>query len=174
MKQTNAKPMIIILILILAVLSVDLYLRYKKDSNPDYSILNLQDDPLSLTGFVSVDISTTNDAMILTKDCKSLAMSTYDFQVYSIQQGLDDKIDARPLTHDVANAILSNYNIKVMMVKISEYESGLYKANLFLKQNDQILNIESRPSDAIAIAVRQNSPIYIKKDILDKQAQDSC
>ena len=102
MKGGQAKRnIIIILILILVVVSADLYLRFKKEVNPEYNLLKVQDDPMSLTGFIEVDISTADNAMVLTNKCKSLVMSTNDVQTYSIQQGLDNKIDTRPLTHDI-------------------------------------------------------------------------
>lgn len=170
----NKKLIVILLVLILVVISADLYLRFKKETNPEYSILNLKDDPMSLTGFVEADISTLPNSMILTSNCKSLVMSTNDIQTYSIQQGLDNKIDARPLTHDIFTGILENYNIKILMVKITELDQGLYTANIFLKQNDHVLNLETRPSDSIALAVRENAAIYIKKELLDKYGQDSC
>ncbi len=173
--MTNKKKLIVILlVLILAVISADLYLRFKKETNPSYSILNLQDDPMSLTGFVEADISTLQNSMILTNNCRSIVMSTNDIQTYSIQQGLDNKIDARPLTHDIVKGILENYNIKILMVKITELDQGLYTANIFLKQNEHVLNLEARPSDSIALAVRENAAIYIKKELLDKYGQDSC
>src|SRR3990167_1863693 len=128
MKGGQAKRnIIIILILILVVVSADLYLRFKKEVNPEYNLLKVQDDPMSLTGFIEVDISTADNSMVLTNNCRSLVMSTNDVQTYSIQQGLDNKIDTRPLTHDIVNGILNNYDIKILMVKVTELDKGLYK-----------------------------------------------
>ncbi len=173
-KDKGKKTLAIILLLILIAISLDAYIRYKKDANPGYSILNIKDDPMSLAGYTQVEISTAQNSMILTKSCKSLVMSTTDIQVYSIQQGLDNKIDTRPLTHDTMKGIIDNFDIKVLMVKISELDKGLYTASLFLKQDDNLLNLETRPSDSIALAVRKNAPIYLRKDILEREGQDSC
>lgn len=174
MKKNNNKYIVVLLVLILAAVSVDAYLRYKKEVNPEYNLLKVQDDPMSLTGFIEVDISTADNSMVLTNNCRSLAMSTNDVQTYSIQQGLDNKIDTRPLTHDIVKGILNNYDIEVLMVKVTELDKGLYKGNLFLKQNNRLLNLETRPSDSIALAVREHAPIYVQKDILDKYGQYSC
>ncbi len=174
MKKNNNKYIVVLLVLILAAVSADAYLRYKKEVNPEYNLLKVQDDPMSLTGFIEVDISTADNSMVLTNKCRSLVMSTNDVQTYSIQQGLDNKIDTRPLTHDIVKGILNNYDIKVLMVKVTELDKGLYKGNLFLKQDNQLLNLETRPSDSIALAVRENAPIYVQKDILDKYGQYSC
>ena len=87
-------------------------------------------------------------------------------QIYSIQKGLENKIEFRPLTHDLIKSILDVFGIEVLMVKITDYKGGVYFANLILKQGNKILNIDSRPSDAIAIAIRLNKPIYIKEDLL--------
>ncbi len=174
MKKNNSRYIAVLLVLILAAVSADAYLRYKKEVNPEYNLLKVQDDPMSLTGFIEVDISTADNAMVLTNKCRSLVMSTNDVQTYSIQQGLDNKIDTRPLTHDIVKGILNNYDIKVLMVKVTELDKGLYRGNLFLKQGNQLLNLETRPSDSIALAVRESAPIYVQKDILDKYGQYSC
>jgi bifunctional DNase/RNase len=60
------------------------------------------------------------------------------------------------------------------MVKIESFSGGAYFAKLLLQQGNKILNLDSRPSDAIAIAVRTNAPVYVSKDIMTMMGENVC
>ncbi len=85
-------------------------------------------------------------------------MSTTRQQTYSIASGMEDIEAERPTTHDLMRDIFDLYDIRVLMVKIDNCKDQLYQARLLLQQGNKILNLDSRPSDAIAVAVRSERP----------------
>jgi uncharacterized protein len=72
----------------------------------------------------------------------------------------------RPLTHDLTVNILKELGVEIEKIIISDLNQNTYYAIIALRQGDKILNIDSRPSDAIALAVRTNSPIFIDDKVL--------
>ncbi|MEM4703214.1 MAG: DUF151 domain-containing protein [Candidatus Pacearchaeota archaeon] len=72
------------------------------------------------------------------------------------------------MTHDIIKNIFEIYDIKVIHVIIHETRDGIYLAKIFLRQGNKILALDSRPSDAIAIALRFDAKIYIKRQVLEE------
>ncbi|MBM3254577.1 MAG: bifunctional nuclease family protein, partial [Candidatus Omnitrophica bacterium] len=74
----------------------------------------------------------------------------------------------RPMTHDLLVNILNNIDLKIEKVVISDLRDDTYYAIIYLIKNGQKIEIDSRPSDALAIAVRANSPIFINDKVFQK------
>jgi bifunctional DNase/RNase len=129
---------------------------------------------LSTEGFSRVGVFVEPSIIYLVSDCYRLSMTTDEYQTRSIQMGLEGKLGFRPTAHDIIKDILENFGLDVLMVKITDLNQGTYYAKLLIKQGNRILNLDSRPSDAIAIAVRTNASIYIKQDLLDANADKIC
>lgn len=74
----------------------------------------------------------------------------------------------RPLTHDLIYRIIVETDMKVEKILIDELNHNTFFAKIYIRKSDgSIKIIDSRPSDAIAIAVRSASPIYVKSEIFD-------
>lgn len=74
----------------------------------------------------------------------------------------------RPLTHDLLTNILKELEAKVEKVIITDLRDDTFYANIILKTKEKIYNIDSRPSDSIAIAVRTQAPIFIEDKVFEK------
>jgi bifunctional DNase/RNase len=76
----------------------------------------------------------------------------------------------RPLTHDLFMAFAKAVNVQLRSVDIYKYEDGVFFSALVFDNNnaDEKLRIDSRTSDAIALAIRTNAPIYISESILQE------
>lgn len=177
----NLNIVLIVLLVIAIIIIVNLIQYYGvveklSEKKIEISKLDIAEDPLSLKGFSEVNISVNSPtaAIILTEDCKSIIMTTTEQQIYSIQKGLEERTEARPTTHDLIEDTLENFGIKVLMVKIVTLKEGTYYANLILKKENKILNLDAKPSDSIAIAVRTNAPVYVKKSLLTQYGQKTC
>jgi hypothetical protein len=72
----------------------------------------------------------------------------------------------RPMTHDLLYSILRETRISVVKVVVTELRENTFYANLYLKSGGKTITIDSRPSDAIAIAVRAEAPIYVSTELL--------
>jgi bifunctional DNase/RNase len=74
---------------------------------------------------------------------------------------------ARPMTHDLLKTILGEVGCSVESVEITELKENTYYASVILKLAGRQVIIDSRPSDAIALALRTKSPIYVAKAVLE-------
>lgn len=75
---------------------------------------------------------------------------------------------ARPLTHDLMFSIFNEVRLKVQRVVITELKESTYYAELVLSEGERALVLDSRPSDAIAIALRASAPIYVTQQVLEQ------
>ena len=77
-------------------------------------------------------------------------------------------IPPRPLSHDLMVSMFHAFGISLDEVLIYKFSEGVFMSKLKLSANDQNLELESRTSDAIALALRTNAPIYTTQEVLDK------
>jgi hypothetical protein len=99
-------------------------------------------------------------------------------QALSIQLGRDGRAIKRPLTHDLIANIFKALKIEVGRITITDLREGVYYADLELRKNGGTHHIDSRPSDAIALSLRVNAPIYamphLLKPISDLEREESA
>ncbi len=76
----------------------------------------------------------------------------------------------RPLSHDLMHNIFKATDIKLLEVFIHKFEDGAFFAELLLKQNDKEYRIDSRTSDAVALAIRAGSDIYTTEEIMQNMS----
>lgn len=88
----------------------------------------------------------------------------------SIASAIKQVTMARPLTHDLFYELLLELGMTVQRIMITELRDSTYFAELVLGQGERALILDSRPSDAIAMALRASAPIYVSRQVLD-QAQ---
>jgi hypothetical protein len=74
----------------------------------------------------------------------------------------------RPVTHDLVASILNNFKIEVSRVEITDLKDNTYFALIHLVQDGKPFKIDARPSDAIAIALRTQSPIYVDETVIEQ------
>ena len=75
---------------------------------------------------------------------------------------------ARPLTHDLLDSIISTLGASVNFIVVNDLHNDTFYAKIMLSSNGKQLEIDSRPSDAIALAVRVTVPIYVEESVLEK------
>jgi bifunctional DNase/RNase len=92
------------------------------------------------------------------------------FEAQSILLALKGVILHRPLTHDLCIDIITSCGGKLDMVNINKLDKGTFYAQLILNLMDKKVTIDARPSDSIAIAIRQGVPIYVSKEVIDVAA----
>jgi|SRR5579884_788669 len=73
---------------------------------------------------------------------------------------------ARPLTHDLCKTIIAGLGASLRRVEITRVENNTYYGELHLERDGKAVNIDSRPSDAIAIALRLDAPIFAAESLL--------
>lgn len=79
-----------------------------------------------------------------------------------------ERIDTpRPMTHDLLRNVLQHLNAEVEKIVVTELKDNTFYALIHLKLNGEDMAIDSRPSDAIALALRTDSPIFVTEDVIN-------
>ena len=129
---------------------------------------------VSTAGYVPVRISVEGSDLIMASDCYSLRVTISDIQALSIANGLEKRIETRPLTHDIMKDMFEHYGLEVLAARVNYFQDGIYYGDIILQQGNKVLNIDSRPSDAIAIAVRYDIPVHFNESLLMQQGAKTC
>ena len=87
-------------------------------------------------------------------------------EAQSIALKINNKKSPRPLTHDLIKNILNVFEAELQKVLIYDMVNDVFYAELYIKKDDKVLIIDARTSDAVALAVRSDCPIFIKSEIL--------
>ena len=113
----------------------------------------------------------TNMPLVILKDNEDkyiLPIWIGALEAMAISMPLKDMIMPRPMTHDLFLDTITNLGAEIVQVEISELKDSTYYAILVIKHNDKELRIDSRPSDAIAMAVRTKAPILVNQKVLEE------
>jgi len=89
------------------------------------------------------------------------------FEAQSIALGLEKMKPARPMTHDLLKNFADTYHISLKEVVINKFENGVFHAILICEANNEITEIDARTSDAVALAIRFECPIFAYETILE-------
>jgi bifunctional DNase/RNase len=92
-------------------------------------------------------------------------------EAVSIQMELDSKTPQRPMTHDLITNILQELGAKLVRVTVNDFADSVYYASLHLEMGrgeNNLQEIDARPSDAIALALRTNAQILVADDVAAK------
>ena len=89
------------------------------------------------------------------------------FEARSIASEMEAKTPIRPNTHDLAKSLIARLHGEVLRVVVTELRGGTYYAVLSLEAGGDLLQLDSRPSDAIAIALRTGAPIFVRAPVFD-------
>lgn len=84
----------------------------------------------------------------------------------AIKMAVDGVVPPRPMSHDLIRSFGEHLNIKMSHAVITEVKSNTYYAKIHLTTRGTEQSVDSRPSDAIALALRTNSPIYVTQEVL--------
>jgi bifunctional DNase/RNase len=90
------------------------------------------------------------------------------FEAQAIVIKLENLEPPRPLTHDLIKVIADQFDITIIEVVINKLEDGVFFSKLICNNGEKEYSIDSRTSDAVAIALRFGCPIYINEEILEK------
>ena len=88
----------------------------------------------------------------------------------AILMRLQNATSPRPLTHDLLTDILGQLEAQVLRVTVTELRDNTFYASITISMNGSELEIDSRPSDAIALAVRTQAPIFAADDVIDESS----
>jgi bifunctional DNase/RNase len=117
---------------------------------------------------IALDAITRSPIVLLkdSSDRRALPIYIGQDQARAIMGAMDHQKPPRPLTHDLMVNILEAWNMTLEKVIIHSLQKDTFYAALIVQQGDVKKEIDSRPSDAIAIALRTNSPIWVMEEVV--------
>lgn len=122
----------------------------------------------------SVRVSLTNQQRIVVLKARDqdlfLPIWIGPFEAEAITIALQEVEVARPQTHDLLHKLFQFFNAKLEKVIISAIKDDVYYATLLAKDEGKTLEIDARPSDAIALALRAHVPLLVVKAVMDEAA----
>ena len=92
------------------------------------------------------------------------------FEVEAIRFKLMDVEVQRPMTHDLLGSVIGDLGATIESIVVSELKNDTFFAKIVINYNGNVVEVDSRPSDAIALAVRANAPIFASDDVIEKAA----
>ena len=98
---------------------------------------------------------------------KKLPIVIGSYEAQSIAIALEKKIKtSRPLTHELFKGFADKFNISLNHIVIHKLSDGVFYSNLVCEKDSEVVKVDSRTSDAIALSIRFNAPIFVTKEIL--------
>lgn len=94
------------------------------------------------------------------------------FEAFAIDRFVKEQRPPRPLTHELLFSILQQLGAHVERTEVTKLEESTFYANLVLKRGEEKIDVDARPSDAIALAVRSGAPIFVHEDVIDEVASN--
>ena len=91
-------------------------------------------------------------------------------EAHSIAACYNNQSFPRPLSHDLFKSILGDLNCKITKIHVTDLIDGTFYARVFIQNSNEILDLDSRPSDAIALALRFEAPIFVHESVFKAAA----
>jgi bifunctional DNase/RNase len=127
----------------------------------EFKIKGLMMDPL------------TNSPIVVLQDTSSetlLPIWVGIFEANAIALQIEKVDTPRPMTHDLIKGLLNHLNAQVVKVVVTELKDNTFYALIFLNASGKLIAVDSRPSDAIALALRTDSPIFVTEEVIAKSS----
>lgn len=112
----------------------------------------------------------TNMPIIILKDAtgaKALPIWVGYFEANAIALEIEKITTPRPMTHDLIKSLIQTMNAEVNHILVNELKDNTFYAKISLLAGGNTLTVDSRPSDAIALALRTKSPIYVEENVIE-------
>jgi len=99
---------------------------------------------------------------------RSLPIWVGIFEAHAIAREIEEFQTPRPMTHDLIKNIINGVEGKVTRILVSDLQDNTFFAQIFLAMSGSEISIDSRPSDAIALALRMSAPIFVEEKVLEE------
>ncbi|MCL6482070.1 MAG: bifunctional nuclease family protein [Firmicutes bacterium] len=111
----------------------------------------------------------TNMPIVVLKDVHGNAILPIWVGVYeanAIALEIEKVQTPRPMTHDLMRNLLLGLNVRVQKVVVNDLKDDTFYALIWMERDGRVMSIDSRPSDALALALRVDCPIYVEEEVL--------
>jgi bifunctional DNase/RNase len=114
--------------------------------------------------------SETNQSIVVLKEeatGRTLPIWVGLFEANAITMGIEHTWTPRPMTHDLIKNVIEGMNANVRQITVNDLRSNTFYAIIYLEIDGRVVEIDSRPSDAIALALRVKAPIFVAEKVLE-------
>jgi uncharacterized protein len=118
----------------------------------------------------------SNMPIVLLKDVGSdtvlpIWVGVYEFNAIAME--IQKMTTPRPMTHDLIKTVLTGFDATVHKIVVTELKDDIFYAVIWLEREGRVVSIDSRPSDALALALRVDCPIFVDEEVLKNSKQES-
>ncbi len=120
--------------------------------------------------FLTFD-STSNGFVVLLMDLANktgLPIWIGPFEANAIAMKLKKMASQRPMTHDLIHSILNSLDSRVIKIVVNDLKENTYYGLIYLNRKGEEIILDSRPSDAIAVALTSGAPIFVSEEVIEK------
>ena len=121
---------------------------------------------------VRVDLQSNTPVLLLQEtdgEGRTLPIFIGTPEAAAIAYALQGVTMPRPMTHDLMRDVLLSLDVQIERVVITELQNSTYYAELRLRRGGDVTIVSSRPSDAVAVAVRTGSPLFVSDELMDSE-----
>ena len=121
---------------------------------------------------VRVDLQSNTPVLLLQEtdgEGRTLPIFIGTPEAAAIAYALQGVTMPRPMTHDLMRDVLMSLDVQIERVVITELQNSTYYAELRLRRGGDVTVVSSRPSDAVAVAVRTGSPLFVSDELMDSE-----
>jgi len=116
----------------------------------------------------------SDQQLIVLKECqgeRSIPIVIGIVEIFAIDRRLKGHMPPRPLTHDLLASVIDALDASIEKIVINDLTDHIFYARIHLRHGEKRIEIDSRPSDAIAVGVALSAPIFVAEHVLDQAAQ---
>ncbi len=122
---------------------------------------------------LALDVTSNSPVVVLAPEEGDLVLPIWigHFEAWAIAMELSGVASKRPLTHDLLNGVIGRLGGSVAKIEVTELREQTFYAKIFVNRNGQTLEIDARPSDSIALALKAKAPIFVNEDLFQSRPQ---
>lgn len=122
---------------------------------------------------LALDVTSNSPVVVLAPEEGDLVLPIWigHFEAWAIAMELSGVSSKRPLTHDLLNGMIGQLGGQVAKVEVTELREQTFYAKIFVSRNGQTIEIDARPSDSIALALKAKAPIFVSDELFQKRAE---
>ena len=127
-----------------------------------------------LENYREMEIKIVPERVIFEDECATLTVATTLEKTEKLIRSTDGEFLIRPQEHDVLEEVIDVFGINVAYVAIDDIKDNIFYAHMVLHDDDNVLNMDIRPSDGMVVASRTDSPVYVSENLLEEFAEVKC
>jgi hypothetical protein len=128
----------------------------------------------SQIGGLALDVTTNSPVVTLSPvgSDKILPIWIGHYEAWAIGMEISGIVSKRPLTHDLMYSLIKSMGGEIEKIEITELKEQTFYAVITIKLNGQIIGIDARPSDSLALALKAKAPIFVNENLFNMKKED--